>query len=281
MEANPQPVTPQGRVIAFVPAKAGAGASTIAANLTWQMSETPDTRVLLADFDSQSGMAGFIFRIEHEFGMDDAVRNGKLIDADYWQKLVKPMGSQIELLLAGRPRLGDADDPSRIPSVIEFARSRYSVINADIPESWDSVSLAVLREADQIFVVSTPELSSLRLARAKAALMKKLDIADKASVILNRSKKLELNTSEIESVVGLPLHSCMPSDYQEVTESIRKARPSSALAESMKTLAAAILNQKAPEQKRNRFLEQFIISPFKLSFRRGEAKSSDPVRVTP
>jgi pilus assembly protein CpaE len=281
IEANPQPATPKGRVIAFVPAKAGAGASTIAANLTWALSQTTDTRVLLADFDSQSGMTGFIFRVDHEFGMDDAIRKGKLVDVDYWQRLVRPVGDQIDLLLAGRPRLGDADDPTRVPTVIDFARSRYTVVTADIPESWDSVSLAALREADQIFLVTTPELSSLRLARAKAALMRKLDLAEKASVILNRSKKVELNISEIESVVGLPMHACVPSDYQEVTESIRKARPSGALAESMKALAAGILNQKPAGEKRNKFLEQFVISPFKIKIRRVESKSAEPLRVTP
>jgi pilus assembly protein CpaE len=265
---NPPPSIPKGRVIAFVPAKAGAGASTIAANAGWALGEIPQTRVLAADFDSQSGMTGFLFNAQHEYGVDDAIGNGKLLDEEFWSRLIKPSGKNIDLLLSGPPRLGDADDPKQVPLLIDFARRHYTVVNADIPDSWDSVSLAVLREVDQILLVTTPELSSLRLARSKTALLRKLDLLDKAALILNRvSKNMEFTISEIESMVGLPVHASVPCDYRGVTKAIRDAKPAACMAESMRALADSILNRKRQAPRRHRFVEQFALAPLRFGFR--------------
>ena len=67
------------RFYAFTPAKAGAGASTIAANVTRAFAKMPKVHALLADFDLHSGVTGFLFNVEHEFSVADAAgRSGNL-----------------------------------------------------------------------------------------------------------------------------------------------------------------------------------------------------------
>jgi Flp pilus assembly CpaE family ATPase len=44
------------QIFSFLPSKAGVGASTLALNVSGAMSRRPDSRVLLSDFDLNSGM---------------------------------------------------------------------------------------------------------------------------------------------------------------------------------------------------------------------------------
>src|ERR1700683_11790 len=58
--ANPATIATTEHLFAFLPAKAGTGASTIAANTTWAFGQIPEKKVLLADFDTSSGGTGFM-----------------------------------------------------------------------------------------------------------------------------------------------------------------------------------------------------------------------------
>lgn len=93
------------RFYAFTPAKAGSGASTIAANVTRAFASMPKVHALLADFDIHSGVAGFLFNTEHEFSVADAADRSKELDDESWTNLVKKVGN-IDLLLSGAPGSG-------------------------------------------------------------------------------------------------------------------------------------------------------------------------------
>ena len=57
---NPPVFESTDSVFAFLPAKAGSGATTIAVNTSLALSRLPDTNVLLMDLDLNSGLAGFM-----------------------------------------------------------------------------------------------------------------------------------------------------------------------------------------------------------------------------
>jgi Mrp family chromosome partitioning ATPase len=100
----------QNHLFAFVPAKPGVGASTIAANATWAFSRMPKSEVLLADFDLSSGGASFLFNEEHDHQIIDALLRSHELDEEQWRRLVKKIGN-VDLL------------PSGAPCIPEFARA--------------------------------------------------------------------------------------------------------------------------------------------------------------
>ena len=53
--------------------------------------------------------------------------------------------------------------------LIEFTRRNYNIVNADLPDTFDETTLAVLRDANKILLVTTPELPALRLAHLKGS----------------------------------------------------------------------------------------------------------------
>ena len=264
LKKNPVEIGTTNHFYAFLPAKSGVGTSTIAANTAWAISKMPDVRALLADFDLYSGIAGFLFNVEHPYSINDAVNHSNGLDDDSWQKLVRPAG-KIDLLLSGAPRLPDHQGLKKVANLIDFARRMYSTIIADLPDSLEGYSLDVLREANRVFLTTTPELPALRLAKLKAQMLQKLELADKSALLVNRhTKTSELSLKEIEKVVGLPVFASFGSAYQDVTTAARNGRASQALKPSFAAFAAKLLAKEMPAKPR--FMERFALVPARYSF---------------
>lgn len=266
LKERPVKIGTTDRFYAFLPAKSGVGASTIAANTTWALSKLPENRVLLADFDLSSGICGFLFNAQHELSITDAIQHANTLDDDSWQRLVARV-SNVDLLLSDAPRIGEQHHQKKIANLIEFARRNYSVIAADLPDSLDALSLDVLREANRIFLTTTPELPALRLAKLKALMLHKLELDDKTVLLVNRfNKKSELTVEEIEKTVGLPVFATFGCEYQDVSYASMKARPSAKLASAFNDFAEKLLEKKIPSVPKRRFVERFAVVPARYAF---------------
>jgi pilus assembly protein CpaE len=265
--AKPATIASTEHLFAFLPAKAGTGASTIAANTTWAFGEVPDHNVLLADFDTSSGVTGFMFNVEHEYGLKDAAEQEHDLDDESWNRIVKRVGN-IDLLLSGAPDVGEVISNHHLARLIEFTRRNYDVISVDLPDTLNGTSLAMLREANRIFLVTTPELPALRMARLKALLLQKLELRDKVSLLVNRaSKRMEIDVEGIEKTVGLPVFMSFPCDYANVSTAIQNGQPATKLSGAARDFAAKLLNASPHSPERKRFIEHFAILPLRYGFR--------------
>ena len=263
LESHPANIGSTDRFFAYMPAKPGVGASTIAANATWAFSKAPDARVLLADLDASSGVTGFLFNTESEHGLMDLAKRGTELDSDSWERIVAKVGN-IDLLLSKAPTTEPPLSSGQIAHMVDFARRNYSVINADLSDALDETSLAVLREANRIFLVTTCDLGALRMARLKARLFSELGLTQKVALLVNRvSKRMDLSTQEIAETVGLPVFATFPCDYADLQKSIRAGQPSGSLAASMHRFTELVLNKQSAEEKpdkRRRFIEYFAVA---------------------
>lgn len=268
LEANPSLVPPTNRLFAFVPAKPGVGASTIAANTTWAFGRVHKSQVLLADFDLCSGIASFLFKAEHDHRVVDALARAHELDDDGWQKIVKSVGN-IDVLPSGAPCLAESVNAGQVRRLVDFIRRNYDISSVDLSDTLDDISLEVLREADRIMLVTSPELPSVRMAKLKTILFQRLEMGDKIRMIVNRTRKgTSLDLPEIEKIVGLPVYASFPCDYANVTKSIQEGTSSSALSQSVEAFASKLLHKKAePQEKRTKFLERFAITPLRYTFR--------------
>jgi pilus assembly protein CpaE len=267
LEIRPATINTTDRVFAFLPAKAGVGASTIAANATWAFGQTENQRVLLAEFDTCSGVMNFVFNVEHDHSLRDALSRSNKLDGDTWRGVVKSVGN-IDLLLSGAPCVAEGFARLQVSQLIEFARRNYDTIAMDLPDTLDEATLTALRDSNRIFLVTTPELPALRLARLKVLLLQKLELLDKTSLVINRFGAFsEVKLEDIEKVVGLKVLTTFPSDYADVTKAVREGRPAPKLAPSVRQFANLAMNANIHVEKKARFIERFGIVPMRYGFR--------------
>ena len=97
--------TVSDHVYAFLPAKAGDGASVVAANAAIQLSRLPDNRVLLADLDLYSGLSRFLLKLPNAFSTHDALERILDMDDRVWNEVVCATGA-LDVLGAGASRVG-------------------------------------------------------------------------------------------------------------------------------------------------------------------------------
>jgi Flp pilus assembly CpaE family ATPase len=134
-----------------------------------------------------------------------------------------------------------------------------------------------MHESKRIFLVCTPEIPSLHLAREKYLYLKQLDLGERVSVLLNRCPKRSVITpQQIEQLLGIPIYMTFPNDYQGVQRAMTAGswvESGSELGRQFASLAHAMLEGKsvaAPEPKK-RFIEFFSVVP---------SKAVTPVRKT-
>jgi pilus assembly protein CpaE len=275
-ERAPRSADLTDQVFSFLPAKAGAGASTVALNISAAFAELPDTRVLLADFDLNSGLIGFMLKIESAYSTTHAAENAFHMDENLWRQIVTSRGL-LDVLAAGQINLGFRIEPAQIRSFLDYARRHYKAICLDLSGNLEKYSVEIMHESKRVFLVCTSELPSLHLAREKLSFLRSAELEDRVSIILNRVGRRDVvRPAEVEKLLGMPVHIAFPNDYKGVHSAVSSGKPvewNSDLGKRFRAEAKALLSggQPASDSKR-RFVEYFSIVPARYSLAPTEKK---------
>jgi pilus assembly protein CpaE len=272
LERTPPSISATDEVIAFLPAKPGVGCSTVAMNTAMALAAKDGTRVLLMDFDLNCGMIAFLLHLDPERSLVDAAEHAPQLDEELWPKLISTVNG-VDVLPAGPMRPGFRIELPAIRYLLDFARRNYDVICADLSGLMERYSVELMQEAKRIYLVCTPELPALHLARQKLEYLRSLELEPRVSLLLNRSQKHALvSTADIEKLTGLPVDVEIPNDYRGVHKALQDAKPVAANSELGKcfgNLATRILSKESTPKPAKRFVEYFSLSPARYSFAPG------------
>jgi len=272
-----KPATPgsTSQIFAFLPSKAGVGTSTIALNVSAAMARQPDTRVLLSDFDVNSGMLRFMLKLTNEYSVTDAVENSGRMDEHLWPQMVTALG-KLDVLPAGRIDPSQRFETSQVRALIDFMRSNYQVVCFDLSGNLERYSTEIMQDCKRILLVCTPEIASLHLAREKLSYLKTFDLESRVSVVLNRTHKRAVFTpAQVEQILGLPVVKSFANDYRGAGTAMSNGsmiEPATDLGKSFHQFALDLLGRnsmvRAAEGKRS-FLE----------FMTGPQRAAHPIRA--
>ena len=251
LERRPPNIESTDLLLAFIPSKAGVGCSTIALNTSIALSQLPDTKTLLADFDLNCGIVDFMLQTESKYSIASAVENAHQMDEALWDKLVTTRGD-LDIIPAGRTAPGFRIEAMQIRYLLEYSRRNYKVICTDLSGILEKFSIEILHEARQIFLVCTPEVPSLHLAREKLRFFRTMDLESRVKILLNRAQRRSLiPVSEIEKVLGKPVFMSFPNDYVGVHKALtagKQVSPASELGKGFHALAETIRNPEKPQE---------------------------------
>lgn len=257
-EAKPMAVPQTDSLYAFLPAKAGAGTTTIAVNTATAMAKMTDEKVLLMDMDLNCGLVGFMMLIESQYSILDAAENALEMDENLWPKIVTTIGA-LDVLPVGKMRPGFRIESVQVRHILDYSRRNYGSVCIDLSGMMEKYTMEVLHEAKRVFLVCTPELPSLHLAREKISFLKSMDLHGRVSILLNRAqKRMQISELEMEKLFGMPIHMTFPNDYTGVHKALtagKQVDTSSDLGKRYRELAETLITRKgdaaaAPEKKK-------------------------------
>src|SRR3569623_1488345 len=208
---------PIGRTIAFVSAKGGPGASTVAHNAAWAISQHLRQDVLILDMDLPFGTAGLNFNQDPPHGIVDALSASGKVDPTMLDRLMSKAANHINLLTAPAMLDKTFDYGERdFEQVLELAQKTTPVVILDIPHAWTAWVRHTLATIDEIVIVAEPDLANLRNAKNLADTIKALrpNAAEPLLVInpLGVAKRPELAPKEFAASVECKLLGQIPFD---------------------------------------------------------------------
>lgn len=155
-----------GRQVAVIGARGGAGASTIAHNLAWTMAERLSTATVLADFDLAFGTAGLNLNQDPLQGIYDALSQPERLDATLMDRMLAKCTDRLSLFAAPATLDRDYDiNSDAYDEVSQKIRSTAPFAILDVPSGWSSWKRKLILSTDDLVIVATPDLTSLRNAK--------------------------------------------------------------------------------------------------------------------
>jgi pilus assembly protein CpaE len=215
-----------GRVIAFSSAKPGSGATTLAIQSAYALRRATGKRVLLADLDLLNGSAAFSLRLNPTYSILDALERSDQLDPALWSSLVVGSGG-VDVLAAPDEPYHGVFEMSRLHEVIEYARMLYSWVILDLPAIFRQLSMFALSEAEQSYLVATPELASLHLGRRAVAMLQQLGFdRDRFRILVNRTNRRDgISTADMEKIFSSPVFATVPNDFFALHKAVTRAEP--------------------------------------------------------
>ena len=163
-----------GRQIAFCGAKGGSGASTLAHNVAWSITERLQTGAVLVDLDLAFGTAGLDFNQDPIQGIADALSQPDRLDPVLMERMMARCTERLSLFAAPGNLDQDYDIGSEaFDEVTQKVRSAAPFVVLDLPHLWTAWTRKILLSSDDLVIVATPDLASLRNAKNMVDLVRR------------------------------------------------------------------------------------------------------------
>jgi pilus assembly protein CpaE len=253
---------PVGRAVVLTGARGGAGASTIAHNIGWYIAEGLNINTAIVDFDLPFGTACLNFNQDSAQGALEALIAPERLDDVLLDRLLTKCSEHLSLLAA--PAVLDREydiGASAFESLLDQLRASVPAVIVDLPHAWTPWSRQTLHMADEIVIVATPDLASLRNTRnILDAIQSRRTNDTPPKIVLNQTavaKRPEIPLKEFKETIGvdpvlvLPFDPALFGTAANNGQMLAQVQPNSRAAEGMRVLAEMITGRSIAQRGRN------------------------------
>ena len=156
----------KGNVFSFLPAKSGSGATVTALNVAGRLARVFNRKVLLLEADIQSGPVAIMLNIRPDQTVTDALDYSNQLTDAVWSQMVAKVDGLDVLATSGAKTVWKTSQFSYF-RLLRFARARYDYVIVDLPGVVEDAAEPLLMNSKGIYVVCTPDVTSLALARRR------------------------------------------------------------------------------------------------------------------
>ena len=257
-----------GKSIAVIGAKGGVGASTVAHNLAWSISENIRVNAALVDLDLSFGTTALDFNQDGAQSVADALLAPERADDSVIERLLTKATERLSLFTAPAS-VGQVLDipPEAYTTVIDGVRRAVPFVVLDLPHVWNQWLSNTLVSADEVILVCQPDLASLRNGKNILDQLKTERPNDASPrMVLNMTgvpKRPEIPVKDFASAIGIEPEIVLPFDPQlfgtaanngqMISETDSQAKPSLAI-----DYLAGQLTGRSVEQSEKSFLQKLF-----------------------
>jgi pilus assembly protein CpaE len=246
----------RGRLIVSFSTKGGVGKSMVATNLGVMLAQRSSRPVAILDGDLQFGDVAVLLGVPPQHTVVDAAAAINQGDPEIMRTLMSRHEESGLLILPApvEPSAADLVRPEEMVAITEAMRKMCAFVVVDMPPHFDDMVLALLEAADDVLVVASMDIPSIKNLKVGMQTLDLLSLAGpKLRLVLNRANaKVSLDVKEVERALGIRAEFPVPSDIavpQAVNQGVPVVlhNPKSPAARALEQIADAFIPKPVPE----------------------------------
>lgn len=217
-----------GQVYTVFSTKGGVGKTFVSINLAASLAKKPEKRVVLVDLDLDFGNAALALNLYPKFTITDVIDDIRHMDSDLIESYLIPHESGIKVLPANlQPNMNDFINAEHIHVILEALRESFDYVVVDMPGRFVETIMPALALADQLLVITTPELSAVRNIKVLLVTLKDLNFPQsKIRIVLNKEDlRGEIKKNDVETTLNKKVDAAIGLDYHRVLSSLNRGVP--------------------------------------------------------
>ncbi|HXZ69152.1 MAG TPA: AAA family ATPase [Alphaproteobacteria bacterium] len=195
-----------GKIVAVTGVRGGAGATTVAANLAWLLSEKVGRRVALLDLDFNYGALSLALDQRATPGLREALENIHRVDQLFIERTLTNVNSRLALLSCEEPLDYKVSfETKAYDELVGQLAKQFHYVMVDVPDCSGIEHLHVLKMAAVRILVLDPTLSSMRHTIRLLKALGHEEVGRQTILVLNRrwpQSDGDLSIEEIEKALN-------------------------------------------------------------------------------
>jgi pilus assembly protein CpaE len=263
-----------GRLVVFLGAGGGCGASTVAVNVAaaWARS---GLRPLLLDLRYPLGDLASLLDLAPAYTLADLCQNAGRLDRNLFRRLLAGHSCGVQLLASPRSFRGEPVTADAVRRALTLGREAFPLLAADLDHAFRDEQLVALRQADLVALVLRLEFTALRNARRILEHLCELGVArERILLIANRAGQAqEVPTARVEQALSVRLFHSVPDDPATANRAANLGAPvvleagSSHLGRSLAQLSHKLQESQGVSQTQDRSGAETTVSGLHRSVR--------------
>ena len=202
-EKNDQDDKKRGRIIGIFSTKGGVGKTTISLNLAVDLAQRTKKKIVLFDLDLQFGDVALMANIEPERTIADLMEETASLDHNVLKNLLTQYMPNLMILASPpRPEYSEYVSGDLVREILGYLKQTYDYVIIDMASNFSDPTLAALDLADEILMVSSMDIVSVKNVKIGLEIMKSLEYEDdKVKILVNMANpKLGISYADLERI---------------------------------------------------------------------------------
>ncbi len=260
----------QAQVISIIGARGGVGASTIALNLAWLLSQERGRKVALVDLDLHFGSIALSLDLETGNGFRDVLQNPARIDPLFLERASLRVAERLIMLGTEEPLAATRHwDAGAFRPLLEELTKAHEIVLLDLPRAMALEHPELLIASDQVVMVADLSLPSLRDVLRLKTLTGEAAPKARTALWLNRPRpagKNDVPPAEFAKTLGTPIGGELPYDPKAAMQAAGSGKPFVAVAKkapaahALRKMATVLAAPKKPAARRRGLLARLLKS---------------------
>jgi pilus assembly protein CpaE len=249
-----------GKILTVFAAKGGVGCSTLAVNIAHELCALKKQSVVFMDLDQVFCNSSIMLNHKPSYSLGDiADTNPKELDDALLNKIVIRHETGLHVVVGSKNVLDDNAmiSPELLELFLNYLTARYQYIVVDLPTHvLDPYHQYLVERADELLLVSCPDIPSLFRTRQYLDLAQKYLDMNKVKMVMNRynmKAAYRMSNQDLEAEFRYNIYARIPNDWDLMVEAtsfgsvLSKVNPKAEVTKAIQKLALQLIGEEQRE----------------------------------